>query len=105
MIHLNAKWMLLRGFVNSRKQTLTKYDCIIEPTKTKQAEFLLAEFLLSEKAANVVITRRILMLLMAESLHHLWVQKILSRMDYTPRKFNGSPLKNGGWKTTFLLGR
>ena len=23
----------------------------------------------------------------------------------TPRKFNSSPLKNGGWKTTFLLGR
>ena len=21
-----------------------------------------------------------------------------------PRKFNSSPLKNGGWKTTFLLG-
>ena len=23
---------------------------------------------------------------------------------YTPLKFNSSPLKNGGWKTTFLLG-
>ena len=23
----------------------------------------------------------------------------------TPLKFNSSPLKNGGWKTTFLLGR
>ena len=23
----------------------------------------------------------------------------------TPPKFNSSPLKNGGWKTTFLLGR
>ena len=22
----------------------------------------------------------------------------------TPPKFNSSPLKNGGWKTTFLLG-
>ena len=24
---------------------------------------------------------------------------------HTPPKFNSSPLKNGGWKTTFLLGR
>ena len=26
-------------------------------------------------------------------------------MQNTPLKFNSSPLKNGGWKTTFLLGR
>ena len=29
----------------------------------------------------------------------------LKNMTHTPRKFNSSPLKNGGWKTTFLLGR
>ena len=27
-----------------------------------------------------------------------------TQKTYTP-KFNSSPLKNGGWKTTFLLGR
>ena len=84
MIHLNAKLMFLRGFMNSRKQILTKYDFIIEPTKTKQANFLLADFLLSEKAANLVITKRILILLMAGSLHHLWMYKTLSKMDCTP---------------------
>ena len=26
-------------------------------------------------------------------------------LKVTPPKFNSSPLKNGGWKTTLLLGR
>ncbi len=28
-----------------------------------------------------------------------------NKNDTTPPIFNSSPLKNGGWKTTFLLGR
>ncbi len=32
-----------------------------------------------------------------------WWQR--NHRTVAPRKFNSSPLKNGGWKTTFLLGR
>ena len=35
----------------------------------------------------------------------MWRSKVEIEARVTPPKFNNSPLKNDGWKTTFLLER